>query len=310
MIDRLVPCGLPGGRLGLRRKVRHIGATPQAQNDHILSRQDERHHMTTTLETGTATINGRLWGARARDWAEVQEGQFASAFHAVLAHARVRHGTSHLDAGCGAGMAAALSASLGARVSGLDAAAPLLEIARERTPGGDFRHGDIEALPWEDDSFDLVTGFNAFQYAGDAARALREAGRVTRPGGRIVIMTWGAPEGMEAAGHIAALKPLLPPPPPGAGGPFALSEETALRGFAEAGGLTPLEVVDVDTPWHYPDLATALRGMMSSGVAVKAAEHSGEGAVVSAMTEFLSPFRMPDGSIGFGARARYLVATV
>lgn len=80
-------------------------------------------------------------------------------------------------------MAAALSASLGATVAGLDASEALLEIARERTPGGDFRRGDLEALPFEDDSFDLVTGFNSFQYAGNAAQALREAGRVTRPGG-------------------------------------------------------------------------------------------------------------------------------
>lgn len=266
--------------------------------------------MAEILDKGTSEANGRLWGARARDWAEIQEGQFAAAFHAVMAHVKVGPGTDHLDAGCGAGMAASLSASLGAQVSGLDAAETLLDIARERVPGGDFRQGDLEALPFADDSFDLVTGFNSFQYAGDAAQALREAGRVTRPGGRIVIMTWGESAGMEAAGHVAALKPLLPPPPPGAGGPFALSEEASLRAFAEAGGLTPLETVDVDTPWHYPDLATALRGMASSGVAVKAAEHSGEDALMSAMTEFLKPFEKPDGSITFGASARYLLATV
>jgi len=266
--------------------------------------------MAETLEKRTSEINGRLWGARARDWADVQEGQFAAAFHAVLAHAKVGPGTNHLDAGCGAGMAASLSASLGAQVSGLDAAETLLKIARERVPNGDFRQGDLEALPFEDDSFDLVTGFNSFQYAGDAAQALREAGRVTRPGGKIAIMTWGEPAGMEAAGHVAALKPLLPPPPPGAGGPFALSQEASLRAFAEAGGLTPLETVDVDTPWHYPDLETALRGMASSGVAVKAAEHSGEDALMSAMTAFLKPFEKPDGSVTFGARARYLIATV
>jgi SAM-dependent methyltransferase len=266
--------------------------------------------MVQTPAKGTAPANGRLWGARARDWAEVQEGQFAAAYHAVLAHAVVGPGIRHLDAGCGAGMAAALSASLGAAVSGLDASDALLEIARERTPGGDFRQGDLEALPFDDDSFDVVTGFNSFQYAGDAAQALREAGRVTRPGGKIVIMTWGEPAGMEAAGHVAALKPLLPPPPPGAGGPFALSQEARLRAFAQAGGLTPLEVVDVDTPWHYPDLATALRGMASSGVAVKAAQHSGTQTLTAVMTEFLTPYQNPDGSIGFGATARYLVATV
>ena len=261
------------------------------------------------MTTGTAETNGQLWGARARDWAEVQEGQFAAAYHAVLAHAGVRSGTRHLDVGCGAGMAAALSASLGARVAGIDAAEGLLAVARERTPAGDFRRGEIEELPFEDDAFDLVTGFNAFQFAGDAARALREAGRVTKPGGMVVITTWGDPEGMEAAAHIFAMKPLLPAPPPGAPGPFALSDEAALRDFAAAGGLTPVEVLDVDTPWFYRDEATALRGLGSSGVAVRAIGHSGEDAFLAAMRDFLAPLRQGDGSYRIGARARCLVAT-
>ena len=96
------------------------------------------------------------------------------------AHAGVGPGARHLDVGCGAGMAAALSASRGARVAGrgsrvggIDAAEALLSIARERTPGGDFRQGELEALPFADAGFDLVTGFNAFQFAGEPAQALR-----------------------------------------------------------------------------------------------------------------------------------------
>lgn len=261
------------------------------------------------MTTRTAEQNGRLWGARARDWAEVQEGQFAAAYHAVLNRAGVRKGTRHLDAGCGAGMAARLSASLGASVAGIDAAEAMLEIARERTPAGDFRQGEIEELPFDDATFGLVTGFNAFQFAGDAARALREAGRVTKPDGMIVIMTWGDPDGMEAAAHVVAMKPLLPAPPPGAPGPFAHSDESVLRSFAEAGGLTPVEILDVDTPWFYRDEATALRGLGSSGAAVRAIEYSGEEAFVSAMRGFLAPHRQADGSYRIGARARFLVAT-
>jgi SAM-dependent methyltransferase len=259
--------------------------------------------------TRTSETNGRLWGARARDWAEVQEGQCAAAFRAVLDHAGVGAGTRHLDVGCGAGMAAALSAARGAAVSGIDAAEAMIGIARERTPAGDFRHGDIEALPFDDDAFDLVTGFNAFQYAGDAAQALREAGRVAKPGGMIVIMTWGEPAGMEASSLVAALKPLLPAPPPGAPGPFALSDETALRAFAAAGGLAPGAVFDVETHWSYPDEATALRGLGSAGVAVRAVEHSGHDAFVAAHRAALAPFRQPDGSLRVGARFRCLVAT-
>lgn len=259
--------------------------------------------------TPTSETNGRLWGARAHDWAEVQEGQCAAAFHAVLSRARVGQGTRHLDVGCGSGLAAQLSTSLGASVSGIDAAEVMLVIARERTPTGDFRHGDIEALPFDDDVFDLVTGFNAFQYAGNPSQALREAGRVTKPDGMIVIMTWGEPAGMEASSLVAALKPLLPAPPLGAPGPFALSDETALLAFAKAGGLTPSAVFDVDTAWSYRDEDTALRGLASAGVAVRAIEHSGEDAFIEAHRAALAPFRQPDGSFRIGARFRCLVAT-
>lgn len=259
--------------------------------------------------TQSARTNGRLWGAHARDWADVQEGQFAAAYHAVFERVAVGPSTRHLDAGCGAGMAAALSAELGAAVAGVDAAPALLEIARERTPDGDFRHGDIEELPFDDDSFDLVTGFNAFQFAADAARALREAARVTRCGGSVVVMTWGEPAGMEAASLVAAMKSLMPPAPPGAPGPFALSDEAALRGFVQAGGLTPVAVFDVETPWAYPDLATALRGFSAAGVAVRAVEHVGEAAFAEAIGAAFAPFRQADGSYRIGARARCLIAT-
>lgn len=132
------------------------------------------------MSGATAEANGRLWGARARDWADVQEGQFAAAYHAVLRHAAVGPGTRHMDAGCGSGMAAALSATLGARIAGIDAAQGMLEIARERTPAGDFRHGDLESLPFNDDAFDLVTGFNAFQFAGNPGAAQSGAGHAAR----------------------------------------------------------------------------------------------------------------------------------
>lgn len=258
--------------------------------------------------TGTAAVNGPLWGSSAQDWAMIQEGQFRAGYEAALAQCAVGAGTDYLDSGCGAGMAAELAAARGARVSGFDAAEALLEIARSRVPGGDFRLADLEAVPFADDRFDVVTGFNAFQFAGDPLRALSEARRVARPGGLVVVMTWGRPEGMEAAQIVAALRPLLPTPPPGAPGPFALSDEAKLRGFAEAAGLVAEDVVDVDSPWTYPDETTALRGLGSSGVAARARGIAGAEAVDAAHGAALAPFRQADGSFRIGAQCRFLVA--
>lgn len=206
-------------------------------------------------------------------------------------------------------MAAQIAATRGAHVSGFDAAEALLAIARERVPDGEFRLADLEDVPFDDASFDVVTGFNSFQFAGDPVRALSEARRIVRPDGKVVIMTWGRPEGMEAAAIVAALRPLLPPPPPGAPGPFALSDEAKLREFAEAAGLKPDVVVDVDSPWAYPDEATALRGLGSSGVAARAAGLAGRDAVDAAHRLAMAPFRQPDGSFRIGATCRFLVAT-
>ena len=256
----------------------------------------------------TSEINARLWGARAQDWAEVQEGRCRPVYLAVLDKVGLKAGDSYLDAGCGAGMAAEIASQRGARVCGIDAAPNLLEWARKRVPDGDFRLGDLESLPFGNDSFSRVTGFNAFQYSGNPGIALHEAKRVAKPGAIVVIMTWGKPDGMEAASLVAALRPLLPPPPPGAPGPFALSDETALRAYASGAGLEPIEVLDVDCPWRYPDLATALRGLKSSGVAARAIENSSEAAVDEAHSKTLAPFRQPDGSFKIGATFRCLIA--
>jgi ubiquinone/menaquinone biosynthesis C-methylase UbiE len=201
------------------------------------------------LNPRTGGVNGRLWGARAGDWANIQERTGRPIAEAVLERTRVTSCTRYLDLGCGAGMAAQMAATRGAHVWGIDAAEELLAIARGRTPEGDFRWADLEELPFEDHSFDVVTGLNSMQYAGNPLVALREARRVARPDGA-----------------VAAVRPLMPPPLPGAPGPFALSYEQALRKFAAAAALTPVEIFDIESPFVYPDEGTAIRGLNSSGV--------------------------------------------
>jgi SAM-dependent methyltransferase len=256
----------------------------------------------------TSKAHGRLWGARARDWADFQEGTVRPVFEAVLERTRVGPRTRYLDAGCGSGMAAEMAAARGAEVAGVDAAEGMLAIARSRVPAGDFRRGDLEELPFANETFDVVTGFNSLQYAGNPVAALREAGRVTRRGGSVVVMTFGDPNGMEVVALLSALKPHLPPPPPGAPGPFALSDATVLRRFATDAGLEPVEVFDVDSPWIYADETAAMRGLTSTGNAVRALEQLDEKVVNQAYARAIAPFRQPDGSYRATAWFRCLVA--
>ena len=132
----------------------------------------------------SAGIEGTLWersGAAGLGGARPSPSRSRSSRPALDA-VGAGGGTRLLDAGCGSGLALALAARRGAVVTGLDALAGLLAIARERLPEADLREGDLEELPYADDSFDAVTAFNAVQYASDPTAALREIKRVAVPG--------------------------------------------------------------------------------------------------------------------------------
>jgi SAM-dependent methyltransferase len=257
---------------------------------------------------GSALMQGDLWSVRARDYAELQEGQCRPLYESVLGRPELAKACSSLDVGCGPGLAAQIFAAKIVDVAGIDASPAFIEIARERLPGRDFRVAEMESLPHADSSFDAVTGFNAFQYAASPVNALREARRVARPGGTIVIATWGPPEHCEAAGHLKALGALMPPPPPGAPGPFALSDEARLKALASDAGLTPLAVVDVDCPWSYPSLESALRGMLSAGPAERAIRNSSLERAREAVVSAIAPYRNPSGEYRLNNRFRYLMA--
>src|SRR4028119_862120 len=150
---------------------------------------------------GSATVQGQLWGKHAEDFATYLEQVGLPLFGAVLDAARVTRGTCLLDAGCGAGLLALLASLRGARVTALDASAALLDIVRARVPEADAREADLEALPFADDNFDVVTAVNSVFYAADMGAAMSELARVVRPGGRVGGTAWGPPG---RCGRVAA----------------------------------------------------------------------------------------------------------
>ena len=108
--------------------------------------------------------------------------------------ARVGPGSRALDVGTGTGDLAIELARRGATVTGLDFAPAMLEVARRKAPDIAFERGDALALPHEDDLFDAVTvGFGARNFA-DLDRGLREMVRVTKPGGRVVVLEITVPQ--------------------------------------------------------------------------------------------------------------------
>jgi SAM-dependent methyltransferase len=104
---------------------------------------------------------------------------------AVLDDVPLPPGARILDAGCGSGRMLDELACYG-RVSGIDVSDAAAEAARARGHE-DVRVGPLETLPWEDDTFDLVTAFDVIEHTPDDRGTLRELRRVTRPGGRALI---------------------------------------------------------------------------------------------------------------------------
>ena len=265
--------------------------------------------MSSSTQMGTAALEGRLWSARADDWAAIQERQVAAAYESALDALNVGPNTRLLDAGCGAGTFLRLAADRGADVKGLDASEGLLAHARARVPGAPLLLGELENLPYEDASFDVVTGFNSFQYAVHPAVALAEARRVAIPDGRVLLLNWAPAELCEAAGYLMALGRLIPPPPPGTPGPFALSDAEALSALFDDAGLDVMAVEDVECVWRYADEPTAVAGLMCSGPVVGVIEHAGEQAVRTATGSFLEPFRTADGGYRITNVFRYVIGT-
>ncbi|MGZ4197263.1 MAG: class I SAM-dependent methyltransferase [Solirubrobacteraceae bacterium] len=265
--------------------------------------------MSSTTQTGTGALEGRLWSVRADDWAAIQERQVAAAYEAALEALQVGPSTRLLDVGCGAGMFLRLAADRGADVQGLDASDGLLAHARSRVPGAAIIQGELEQLPYDDASFDVVTGFNSFQYAARPAVALAEARRVARRGGRVLLLNWAPAELCQAAGYLIALGALMPPPPPGAPGPFALSDVDALTALFGEAELDVVGVEDIECVWTYPEEATAIAGLMCSGPVVEVAEHAGRHAVHDATAAFLEPFRTDDGGYRISNVFRHVIGT-
>ena len=119
-----------------------------------------------------------------------------------------------LDIGCGVGAFLRLVAERGARPFGLDASEALLD-ARSPAPARTPTCGSAtwRRCPTRTTRFDLVTGFNSFFFANDIVAALREAGRVAKPGAPVVIQVWGPHERNDLEAMKADHQAVLPAAP-------------------------------------------------------------------------------------------------
>ena len=136
----------------------------------------------------------------------------------LVAATGVRAGDRVLDVAAGTGNAAVPAALTGAEVVASDLTPELFVAGRQFAARNGveitWEEGDAEALPYDDDSFDVVLSCVGVMFAPHHQIAADELLRVCRPGGRIGLLSW-TPTGF--VGELfRTMKPYAPPPPPGA----------------------------------------------------------------------------------------------
>jgi SAM-dependent methyltransferase len=249
---------------------------------------------TSQATAGSAERWGPLWGARPADWA-LNETQQSPTYEEALRRVELLNGQLVLDIGCGAGTFLRLVSQRGARPFGLDASAALLDLARRLVPDAELQTGEMEALPYESDHFDLVCGFNSFFFANDMIAAVREAGRVAKPGAPVVIQVWGPHDQNELEAMKEVARPFLPPRPAGAPPEPDYSEPGVLEDIATRAGLEPEQTFDVSWAYEYPDEATARRALVAPAGLALLAGRDREDQLKDAIIAGLAEHRSTDG---------------
>jgi SAM-dependent methyltransferase len=190
--------------------------------------------------TEEATVSAwRKWNAKLAAFTR-------GATEAILEGAQLRPGVRVLDLASGVGdpsLSIAEAVGPSGHVVATDLGPGMIglaqELARARGLGNiEFRVADVEALPFPDESFDVVTCRFGVMFFPDQLKALRECLRVLKPGGRVAFVVWGKREQPFLGTTVGILTKYVevPPPDPDAPHAFMFGERGLMRSRLEAAG--------------------------------------------------------------------------
>ncbi len=258
-----------------------------------------------------AMDRGQLTGSAA----EVYEAFFVPALFGAWAlrvcdAAGIGADTRVLDVACGTGVVAREAAGRGAAVTGLDCNPGMLAVATRLAPAVDWREGTAEALPFDDATFDAVTCQFGLMFFADRVKALAEMARVTRPGGRLVVATWGALESTPGyAAMVALLQRLFGEEIAAAlRAPFVLGVPAELRDLFEAAGLADAKIDTQTGIAQFPSIEAWVRTDIKGWTLAEAIDDAQYADLQVAAQRELQRFAAADGSVRFDAPAHIVTA--
>ena len=248
------------------------------------------------------------WGRRAAEFATLGEPAQAREYVALHHRLGITDGDRLLDLACGSGLALELAGLRGASLTGIDASDRLIAIARDRLPGGDLRVGDMHALPWEDDSFDVVTSFRGIW--GTTPEALAEVRRVLVPGGRLGFTVWGHIKTSPGAWALSPFRLASQPKVENQANMVALGRPGAGEELLSRHGFEDISRMTVPFAWEFADPDIYARALASTGPAYEAIQSVGEDEFLRRATELARehvrdglPLRAEIDVVGYLARA-------
>ncbi|MFI2301293.1 class I SAM-dependent methyltransferase [Actinacidiphila glaucinigra] len=263
---------------------------------------------------------------RARDWAEIQERMLVPLYEAVHERLEVGPRTRLLGIGCGSGLALLMASARGAAVTGCDPDERRLALARQRllpepqwgtpvrsdgrtrlVPGGPQDVSGTQGAP-----FTVVTALDPGTARGELVPALRAAAGLAERGSPVVLAGWGPPERC-ATGRVLRVAARLAEPrdaTAAAAAAVRLSGRDDLEDLARDAGLRPDGSGRVSCPFGYPDMDSAVRGLVSTGLFDAAVAATDEDQVRKELREALHAYRRADGTVRMENVFRYLVARV
>jgi len=188
---------------------------------------------------------------------------------ALLDAVNVNNGDRVLDIACGPGYVAAAAEARGAVATGVDFSSEMVAEARAKHPGIDFREDDAEGLSLPDAGFDAVVMNFGMLHLGRPERALQEAQRVLRPGGRFAFTVWDTPDRAVGFGIVIRaiqkygdLNVPIPPGPPF----FRFSDPEESKRALAAAGFHSIAVTQVLQIWRLPSPDTLFDVMYNGSV--------------------------------------------
>jgi SAM-dependent methyltransferase len=198
-------------------------------------------------------------------WRAQLEEALAPVREWLISELAARAGDTVLELAAGTGdtgFAAAAIVGERGRLISTDFSPDMVEVARRRgTELGlqnvDYQVTDAERIEFDTDSFDGVLCQSGYMLIADAAAALSETRRVLRPGGRLALSVWGAPERNPWAsmgGRVLVERGHMLPPEPGAPGIFSLASEERTRALLEGAGFTTMRTEEVPVLFAFRDL--------------------------------------------------------